>query len=392
MSTITRDMDPPATAANEALGSRAAKVVHLTTVHVWHDTRVFVKQCRSLARAGHEVILIAPETPEGGLPEELVKFRALPRTEFRPKRMTHTAAQAFRAALREDADVYHLHDFELLPVGLALRLAGRRVVYDAHEDLGRMLLAKPWLPRILRPLVARVCDGAEKGISRSFNAVVAATPTIKERFEEAGVNATVVCNFPIVHEFEGEGLPFAERPRSVCYVGVISDARGFETWVHGAVNNDCKLLLAGPLYPKDVLSYVSDPNGIEAIEYQGVLDRSGVAEVLKTSRAGIVLLPGSPAYRESLPVKMFEYMAAGLPVVASDFPIWREIVEGNDCGICVDHRDQSAIDEAIRMLVDNPARAEEMGRNGRRAVMEKFTWNNAFSHLEKVYDSVLGAV
>ncbi len=156
MSTITRDMDPPATAANEALGSRAAKVVHLTTVHVWHDTRVFVKQCRSLARAGHEVILIAPETPEGGLPEELVKFRALPRTEFRPKRMTHTAAQAFRAALREDADVYHLHDFELLPVGLALRLAGRRVVYDAHEDLGRMLLAKPWLPRILRPLVAAV--------------------------------------------------------------------------------------------------------------------------------------------------------------------------------------------------------------------------------------------
>jgi len=148
--------------------------------------------------------------------------------------------------------------------------------------------------------------------------------------------------------------------------------------------------LAGPLYPESLLHDGAEREALEAVDYRGVLDRTGVAQVLRECRAGIVLLPDSPAYRESLPVKMFEYMAAGLPVVASDFPIWREIVEGNDCGICVDHRDQGAIDEAIRALVDHPERAEEMGRNGRKAVLEKYTWDSAFLNLTQVYDSVLG--
>jgi glycosyltransferase involved in cell wall biosynthesis len=150
------------------------------------------------------------------------------------------------------------------------------------------------------------------------------------------------------------------------------------------------LMLAGPLFPQTLLEECVGPQEQPWLDYRGVLDRKGVAEVMTSCRAGIVLLPDVPAYLESLPVKMFEYMAAGLPVVASDFPIWREIVEGNDCGICVDHRDQSAIDEAIRVLLDDPARAEEMGRNGRRAVREKFTWKSTFSDLERVYDTVLG--
>jgi glycosyltransferase involved in cell wall biosynthesis len=96
-----------------------------------------------------------------------------------------------------------------------------------------------------------------------------------------------------------------------------------------------------------------------------------------------------PNHIDAQPNKMFEYMSAGLPLIASDFPLWREIVEGNDCGVCVDPADPAAIAEAIDRLVENPDLARRMGENGQRAVHERYNWAIEEKKLLALYDTVL---
>jgi glycosyltransferase involved in cell wall biosynthesis len=110
------------------------------------------------------------------------------------------------------------------------------------------------------------------------------------------------------------------------------------------------------------------------VQIPGPIPHEKVFDVLVRSHIGLAVLHPDPNYVDSLPTKLFEYMAAGLPVVASNFPLWKEIVEGNRCGITVDPLDPKAIAQAIEYLLTHPEEARRMGENGRRAVEEKYNW------------------
>jgi glycosyltransferase involved in cell wall biosynthesis len=105
--------------------------------------------------------------------------------------------------------------------------------------------------------------------------------------------------------------------------------------------------------------------------------------------AGLLLLHPLPSYVDSLPIKLFEYMAAGIPVICSDFPLWREIVETSHCGVCVNPSDTDAAADAIRKLVNNPAYAAEMGANGRKAAVARYSWDSQADLLKRFYQSLL---
>ncbi|MGZ4123218.1 MAG: glycosyltransferase, partial [Tumebacillaceae bacterium] len=129
--------------------------------------------------------------------------------------------------------------------------------------------------------------------------------------------------------------------------------------------------------------------GWDAVQEVGYLDRQGVRDLLGQVRMGIVALHPTVAYRDALPVKLFEYMVAGLPVVASHFPLWQTIVEGNQCGICIDPLDPAAMADAIRWLLEHPEAAEQMGQNGRRAVLERYNWQAEAKRLVATYAELL---
>jgi len=129
--------------------------------------------------------------------------------------------------------------------------------------------------------------------------------------------------------------------------------------------------------------------GWQNVETLGYLDRNAVKSTLSRSMRGLVLFHPEPNHVNAQPNKMFEYMSAGIPVIASNFPLWKEIVEGTECGICVDPLNPKEIADAIRWIIEHPVEASRMGENGRKAVEERYNWGIEEKKLLELYNKIL---
>jgi glycosyltransferase involved in cell wall biosynthesis len=295
------------------------------------------------------------------------------------------------AALRCRAAVYHFHDPELIPIGLFLRLLGKRVIYDVHEDLPRDVLIKNWIPHYLRRLASLGTAAVEWFTGRALSGIVAATPTIACRFPAC--RTALVQNFAKLSEFSvAEELPRIGS-HAIAYVGAVTVERCAIEMVEAVarINRfpDLQLLLAGNIESDTLALQLTAMDGWRRVDYRGFQSRSGVKRLLSEATAGLAIFHPVQSYIESQPVKMFEYMAAGLPVIAADFPRFREILEGSRCGICVPPRDPAAIAAAIEWVFDHPVEAQEMGRRGRSLVLDVFNWEGQERSLLQLYRRIL---
>lgn len=363
-------------------------VAHLTTVHRRHDTRVFLKQCRSLVRAGHAVVLVVADG-DGDAEIDGVRIHDLGRAPgLRGRLMTSTLRMA-QAARALGAELYHLHDPELLPLGRWLRFRGATVVFDAHEDLPAQLLTKPYLgPRRLRALAA-VASTVERLVVARLSAVVAATPAIGRKFSEINDTTVVVNNYPLLDELVD--VAAASERNTVCYVGGISEIRGIRELVTAMehVTSDVELVVAGTFADADLEAEITAMPGWQRVRHLGFQDRDGVRSVLASAFAGVVAFHPAPNHLEAQPNKMFEYMSAGVAVIASDFPVWRQIVESSGSGVCVDPLDPQALADAIDSLARDPAQAAALGAAGRSLVTASHNWSVEEQRLLTLYDSLL---
>jgi len=370
-------------------GPRRVKVVHLTSAHTSCDTRIHNKMCRSLAQAGYDVHLVAPWSdepdPDAG---SGANIHHVPRPRNRFARMTTTTRQVLAAAGRLHPDICHLHDPELIPAGVLLKLAGRKVIFDSHEDLPRQVLAKPWIPAWLRRPVSVATTVLDAATLRLFDAIVAATPAIAQELP-AGKTVTIQ-NCPILGELTSPSrLAFAERGNVAVFVGGMSAARGICEMVRAMgllpERLNAKLVLAGRFSTPDLRQTVMRLPGADRVEHAGWLDRPATADLLGRARAGLVLFHPLPNHTSAQPNKLFEYMSAGIPVVASDFPLWRQIVEDAGCGLLADPEDPNAIAGAMTWLFEHPAEAEAMGERGREAVKTHYNWGIEAEKLLALY-------
>ena len=366
------------------------KIAHLTSVHQRFDTRIFLKECRSLAAQGHEVSLVVADGL-GGTEREGVRIFDAGRSAGRLERMLATSRRVVACGLEQDAEIFHLHDPELLPCAPALKRQGKMVIYDAHEDLPKQVLSKPYLPAGLRPGIAALANMVESRLSRHLDGIIAATPTIADRFRRMGTDCVDINNYPLIEELAPGAADWANKRSEVCYVGGLSAIRGIAELVRAAelLKTDTRISLAGSFSEEALESRVRCLPGWSRVNALGYLDRQGVRETLARSVAGIVTLHPTPNYALALPVKMFEYMAAGIPVIASSFPLWRQIVEGNNCGLCVDPLDPQQIATAIDLLVKYPEKAQRMGENGRKAVTARYNWGTEESKLLGFYENLM---
>jgi glycosyltransferase involved in cell wall biosynthesis len=307
----------------------------------------------------------------------------------RVNRMLRTTGRVLAAARALEADVYHLHDPELIPIGLRLKGLGHKVVFDAHEDVPAQLLGKPYLGNVSGKMLSRSFSAYERYACRRLDGVVAATPFIRDKFLQINPATVDVNNFPLLREFAAPAT-WSGKAAEVCYVGSISALRGIRELVRACalLRSQARLALAGSFAEPALATEVAAYPGWQRVDQHGHLDRDGVRRVMARAVAGLVTLHPVVNYLDALPVKMFEYMAAGIPVIASRFPLWRDIVEGHGCGVCVDPGDPVAIAAAIDHFVLHPELARRMGENGRRAVLEKYNWLPESRKLIAFYDQL----
>lgn len=370
---------------------RPARVVHVTTVHPRDDIRIFHKECRSLARAGYEVIQVVGDGRGDAQVDgvRIVDIGAPP--AGRLARMRAQPRRALDAVRRLQPALVHFHDPELLPVGGVLAREGVPAVYDAHEDVPRQILTKQWIPAALRPLLSWAFERYENTRVRPLAAVVGATPHIAKRFAACARRSVNVGNFPFLDELAPPAAP-AERARAVCYIGGLTRTRGIRQVVQAVgLVPGLQLVLCGDMEDAAFEAELRAEPGWAQVDWRGRVGREGVRQAMAQCRAGLVTLQPMPSYIDSLPIKMFEYMSAELPVIASDFPMWREIVEATGCGACVDPTDPAAIAAALRTIVDDPARIAAQGRAGRQAVLATYNWPQSERALLELYEQLLGA-
>lgn len=227
--------------------------------------------------------------------------------------------------------------------------------------------------------------------TRFFDGIVAATPNIALRFPT--FKTITVQNFPFLNgSMTNSSIPYVQREKVIVYVGVISASRGVKEMIHAVAllppELEVKLKLAGIFSPSNLEDEVKTFSGWSRVDFIGWRFHKDIMTMLRNARIGLVVLHPSPNHIKSQPNKLFEYMSAGIPVIASDFPLWRDIIEKAGCGVLVDPLDTRAIAEAIRWLLEHPSEAETMGKQGQKAVFEYYNWEGEGKKLLRFYESI----
>ena len=368
------------------------KICHMTSAHSQGDTRIFVKECSSLAKAGYEVYLVI--RGESGFQNGVHIVGVGQPTGGRIFRMTSFARRVYEAALKLDADIYHFHDPELLPYGLKLHRKGKKVVFDSHEIYPAQIRTKQYLPRLLRGAIAFLYQKYEQYVCDRIDGLIyPCTLTGKENDHTPCRHMALINNVPILEElYDRYNADAHKEERSICYIGSLTRERGISNLVCAAEKADCTLYLAGdfstPEYKEEVLSA---PNAAH-IQYVGKLNRDEVRELLMRMQIGMVTLRNIGQYHagNNLATKTYEYVSLGIPVIQNHSAYNDRVMEKYRYGIAVDPDDIDEIANAIQYLLDHPEEAKQMGLNGRKAVREEFNWGVEEEKLRKLYQDILG--
>ena len=353
----------------------------ITSVHIPTDIRIYHKEARSLSKNYNVTILATGKKPMDS--DGLVDWVILPRPKSRGERFTKTLYKILQVSLKMDACVYHLHDPELIPIGIILSLLNRNIVFDIHEDSFLQIQSKKWLPTRLRTVMAHLYLFLLNYAAKRFSSIITATDGIAETLD---TKTCVLKNYPILGELSSvEGK---SSRNVIAYLGGVAYNRGLSQRAAIGSTAICDVVIAGPFQHQAEREKFEKEGGFEFVKYLGRIDRPAVKCLLNDSFAGLVLLKPEPYFLESLPIKMFEYMEAGVPVIASDFPFWKALLEPYECAIFVDPDNLEQIIEAVEKLRSSQELVNHMGQNGKWAVQENFNWTIEEKKLLALYHKI----
>lgn len=364
------------------------KVCHMTSAHESTDVRIFRKECVSLAAAGYETYLVARGESREERGVHVVGVGPAP--EGRLQRMTTFARTVYRRALELDADLYHIHDPELLPYARKLKRRGKKVIFDSHENAPAQIAEKRYLPGPARRLVSALYKAFETFIVRKLDAVIIpCTIDGVDIFAGRAKRACFITNYPILSEFRAPAVRVLQG-EEVCYVGSLSYSRGVLHLIQGTARAQKRLLLIGSFVNEEFEKQIRSLPEFSCVTYLGEKPNTQIPELTEHCLVGAntLLDIGQYHHADTFGVKVCEYMALGMPVLTFDSQYMRSMMEKYQFGLCVRPDDPAEIAAAITYLCDHPDEARRMGENGLRAVKQEFNWKTQESKLLTLYREI----
>lgn len=374
------------------------KICHLAIIHnVFCDSRILSKMCVSAVNAGHEVSIIASNTPDtvfNGVDVLSVSDKPLRRAD-----VTRKLFSAYRLALKAKADVYHVHEIPLLFVGIMLRcFNGKKVLMDFHEDFEADLMEKDYLPIFARHILRLLFIPVRLFLVPLFSGVVLAEDDYLIRYGHLK-RKVVIHNYPIVDSIRFDSLKGRPQAASikVCYVGTISESRGaldlLEALkiIHQEHRLPYEVIFVGPIhsleFSEKILAFV-DKNALgKVVTFAGVRPYEEIMNAITNYHIGFSALHDEPNLRGSLPTKILEYGAAGLPCIASDFPVTHEYVRNKTTGYIIQPQRPNAVAKAILKIGRDWERYLKYRQVCHEYVASHYTWSEEFETLNNFYDS-----
>lgn len=367
-----------------------AKVAHLTSVHPTFDVRIFQKECKTLLQAGYDLVLIAPH----GKDEKVdgVRIHTIQKPTNKVLRILTSGWRVYRAARREDAQIYHFHDTELIPVGFLLSLLGKPVIYDMHEHMPGYLLTKEWIPAPLRKPVSKAFQVLERLTLNRFHVIFAEKSYAHDYLWVK--RGTIVLNYPLADELlQVKAEKFAEP--TIGYVGDVTESRGAVVTTEALALLEKKgkaphWLCIGRIQDKlkARLQTIIQTENL-SVDFRGYMVSKEAHPLVAKTHVGLAVVERIPNNTGSLLTKLFEYMALGMPLITSDFPLYKELIEGTKCGLCVAPEKPQELADAIEYLLAHPGEAAEMGKRGREAVRANYNWNTEAQKLLEAYRTLI---
>jgi glycosyltransferase involved in cell wall biosynthesis len=366
------------------------KICILTTGHQALDNRIFYKQALSLKKKYADITLIVPDE-RAEYTEQGIKIIGVPRANSLYGRFK-LGDTVVAKAIEVQADVYHFHDYELIfKVGkIKKALPNCKLVYDVHEHYPDMMRMSKKVPKLLRPLATFIVDKSELFLAPKFDQIITADDAVRERFNKHPY-VEILYNFS---DFIPEEKPEIEKEYDVIYQGGITLERGAFNLVQ-AIHllrdkyPQIKLVFVGPFNDPEgrelVYNYIEENHLSENVLFVGRIPHLEVEDYIRKSKIGAVTLMPVPKYYKNIPIKQFEYMSCGIPVVGSDLPPIKRFLTAYNSGIVVDPTKPEEIAKAFNILLSDTRLCKEMGENGLQAVREEYNWGKMEERLYKIY-------
>lgn len=365
-----------------------------SSVHVWSDTRIYFKEAKTLASQGLEVDFYAIDYPsEKAVIPNLTMHYMKPQKRY--NRFVHWRF-LYKEMIQSDAMYFHFHDPELLFVARALkkRLGDEiRITYDMHEHLPAAIKTKQWLPAFIRPTLSSLVERVEKKLMKYCDTVIFAELSYKENYTELGLNKVDVLNYPILPKIDV--VPVKEEVFTLIYVGILIEQRGLFNMLELAKalkekqTIDFHFKLIGPIFTNEevVTQFIKNNDLSDNITLYGRMQYKDIWEHYASAHVGVCLLHPTPNNLNSHSTKLFEYMAAELPIIASDFPDFTTMLTEHQCGKTSNPDDYETLVEIVQSYIADPQGNKVIGSNGRTAFDTYYNWNHEGEKLLAIYSN-----
>jgi len=372
------------------------KICHLTVTHTATDNRIFKNQCKALFKEGYAVSYIAPNAKNeilDGINIIGVKCKMNP-----IMRIFDSANKVFKKAIQVDADIYHFHDIELFNCGVKLKKRGKKVIFDSHENWLMYANDIHWLPSFGRKIISRFIKGMYRKHLNCFDAVISVSPNYVAMLENYSKNVYMITNYPKFNsdeEIKFSKDEYLNRENTLFYSGTVDNQ---EVILNSIFDIDINYNIAGNFiinaYSKgEYRKEISKHPSWHKVKYLGFLTKKELGFAFQEPTIAITLLHyhANVDYKIGTlgNTKFFEYMKYGLPIICTDFKLWKEqIIDKYKCGICVNPDNEQEVKQAIKYLIDNKEIAYQMGQNAQKAFREEFNWNSQEQILLNIYKSL----